>query len=183
MFNTTNGNGYTLANGAGGPLSLGTPSGASIAVTSGTHTISANVALAGSLGVNEASGGVLELSGSVSDGGAGLGLTLTGAGELVLSGTGSYGGPTAVDGGTMYLTNSTALPAGAALIVGAGGTFIFDPNAVFAGPASGNAAASPHGIGAVPEPGTLALLSVAGIVAAAAAWRRRKARQSVELRA
>ena len=61
-----------------------------------------------------------------------MGLTLTGNGELVLSGTGNYGGPTAVDGGTMYLTNSTALPTGTALIVGAGGTFIFDPSLAFA---------------------------------------------------
>jgi hypothetical protein len=92
---------------------------------------------------------------------------------LVLSGTGNYRGPTAVDGGTMYLTNSTALPAGTPLIVGAGGNFIFDPSQAFA-PVSGNATASPHGIGAVPEPGTLGLLGVAGIIVTAAAWRRRK---------
>jgi autotransporter-associated beta strand protein len=172
VFSTSNGNGYTLANGIGGPLSLGTPSAASVAVLSGTHKIAADIALAGNLGVNEAGGGVLELSGNVSDGGAGLGLTLTGNGELVLSGTGSYGGPTAVDGGTMYLTNSTALPAGSPLIVGAGGTFIFDPSQAFA-PVGGNAAASPHGIGAVPEPGTLALV-LAGLVVGFAVCRRRK---------
>ena len=107
-----NTNGYTLPNGSGGPLTLGTAGAASIAVLSGTHTISADVALAGNLAVNATGGGVLELCRQRDDGGAGYGLTLTGDGELVLSGTGNYGGPTAVDGGTMYLTNSTALPAG-----------------------------------------------------------------------
>ena len=63
----------------------------------------------------------------------------------------------------MYLTNSTALPAGDGLDRGAGGTFIFDPQRAFAGPASGNATASPHGIAAVPEPGTLALLAAGNV--------------------
>ena len=57
VFNTSNGNGYTLANGSGGPLTLGTPGAASIAVTSGTHTISADLALAGNLAVSATGGG------------------------------------------------------------------------------------------------------------------------------
>jgi hypothetical protein len=172
VFNTSNGNGYMLVNGTGGPLSLGAGGAASIAIVSGTHKISAELALAGKLTVSATSGGEVELAGNVYDGGAGYGLTLTGNGELILSGTGNYLGPTAIDGGTMYLTNSTALPTGNALIVGAGGNFIFDPSTAFA-PASGDPALSAHGVAEVPEPGTLALLGIAGLLAAAAACRRR----------
>ncbi len=107
-------------------------------------------------------------SGSLSGTG---GLTLSGPGTLVLAGTSSYFGGTDLEFGTLIVGNSGALPAGSSLTVGAGSTFIFDPN----GPAgSAMAAASPAGaVEAVPEPGSLALLSVAGIVTAAAAWRRR----------
>jgi autotransporter-associated beta strand protein len=174
VFN--NANAYTLSAGtvnSASTLTLGMSAGASVTVLSGTHFISAPVVLAGSLAVSTTGGGVLVLAGSVSDGGAGYGLTLSN-GELILSGTGSYGGPTTVDGGTMYLTSSTALPSGGALIVGAGGDFIFDPS-VTAGPAAGSLA-SPHGAGlvAVPEPSALALLALGALAAALAARRGKK---------
>jgi autotransporter-associated beta strand protein len=178
VFNSTGGNGYTLSQGTGGALTLGTPSGASIAVVSGTHTISAPIVLEGNLTVSATAGGALDLSGSVSDGGAHLGLTLSGNGALILSGTGSYTGGTTVAGGTLYLTNSTAILAGTSLTVGAGGTFDFDPSVTASpvqGVSAGVAAVSPAGgVAAVPEPGTLGLLAAAGILAVAAAGRRRR---------
>jgi hypothetical protein len=73
----------------------------------------------------------------------------------------------------MYVANSTALPGGTALIIGAGGTFIFDPNQAFA-PANGNATLSPNGRAAVPEPGTLALFAAGALAAMFGAWRRRR---------
>jgi hypothetical protein len=73
----------------------------------------------------------------------------------------------------MYLTNSTALPAGNVLIVGAGGNFTFDPNVSFA-PASGNSPVSPHSLAAVPEPGTLALLAAAALAAGLVVRARRQ---------
>ncbi len=106
-------------------------------------------------------------------------LSKTGGGELILSGSDSYSGGTDVEGGTLEITNPGAFPNGTSLVVGAGGTFVFDPSAA-ASPVTGlsddSPAASPAGltIAPVPEPGTLALLSVAGIAAAAAAWRRRR---------
>ena len=64
-----------------------------------------------------------------------------------------------------------------ALTVGTAGTVIFaDPpraGATILATESAEALQA-GGVAAVPEPGTLAPLSVAGIVAAAAVWRRRK---------
>ena len=67
VFDASGTNGYTLAQGTGGgALTLGTSAGASIAVVSGTHTISAPIVLAGSLAVSMSAGGSLDISGSVS---------------------------------------------------------------------------------------------------------------------
>ena len=56
------------------------------------------------------------------------GLIKAGAGAATLSGSNSYQGDTTIAGGTLDVTTAAALPAGTALAVGAGGTFIFgDP--------------------------------------------------------
>ncbi len=154
VFNVS-GSGYTLSQGTGGSLALGTAAGGSISVLGGTHTISAPVVLAGSLAVSTTGGGVLDLSGSVSEWTPGAGAIILNGGQLILSGSGSYTGGTTVNNGTLYLTNSTAIADGTSLTVGAGATFIFDPSVV-AAPASGDSpAASPAAVAAVPEPGTL----------------------------
>ena len=66
VFNVS-GSGYTLAQGTGGALTLGTTAGGSVSVLSGTHTISAPIVLAGGLAVNAAGTGALDLSGNVSE--------------------------------------------------------------------------------------------------------------------
>ena len=65
-------------------------------------------------------------AGGLSLGGA-AGLTKTGPGTVVLSGANTYTGPTTVVAGTLLVRNPAALPDGGGLVVGAGGTFIFDP--------------------------------------------------------
>ncbi len=86
----------------------------------------------------------------------------TGNGQLILSGTNDYSGGTTVISGTMCVTESSALPAGTRLIIGAGGVFIFDPTVAGAPPEDSSRTASPAaGVAAVPEPGALALLSAA----------------------
>ena len=110
--------------------------------------------------------------GAIDDGPTGkVTLVLEGSGTLVLCGTDTYTGGTFVDAGTLVLTQATALPAGESLTVGAGGTFVFDPSVAAAPVETARGAAA-----AVPEPGTLALLSMAGVVAAAALWWRRTRR-------
>ena len=172
--------GYTLAIGSdGGYLTMdntgGTAATAQIFVVSGSHTISAPVALAGALSIDPSVGTTLVISGTISEETAGAGsLLLDGPGTLVLGSTttntaNTYSGGTSVTAGTLIVMDSAALRDGSNLTVGAhAATF-------FAVPAAGAAAASSSpAVAAVPEPGTLALLTAAGIVAAAAARRRRR---------
>jgi hypothetical protein len=77
--------------------------------------------------------------------------------------------------GMLVIASSTALPPGANVSIGSFNESPVgvppEPGAVMAG---SPLAASPAGVAAVPEPGTLALLGVAGLLAAAAAWRKRR---------
>jgi len=160
VFDVSGSNGYTLSQGTGGALTLGTSAGASITVVGGTHTISAPITLAGSLAVSMSSGASLDLAGNVSqETGVAAALSLSGNGQLILSGTNNYTGGTTVDGGTLYATNSSALPEGSSLTIGAGGTFIFDPSVA----AAQSITASPASVAAVPEPGMLELLAAGGV--------------------
>jgi len=86
--------------------------------------------------------------------------------SLVLSGSNNYIGGTIVTAGTLIATNSSAIPNGTSLTVGAGGAFIFDPSQASASPAAA--------VIAVPEPGTLVLLTVAAIGMLGWVWRRRR---------
>jgi autotransporter-associated beta strand protein len=92
------------------------------------------------------------------------GLTLTSAsgGTLTLSGSNNYAGPTFVDGGTLVLASSAALPDGSSLIVGPGASSLFAPIV-----AASSLSAAPSNVAVVPEPGTLGLLLAAAILMSA----------------
>ena len=167
VFDASGTNGYTLSQGTGGALTLGTSAGASITVLSGTHTISAPLSLAGSAEVAPAAGTQLTISGNISENpvDSGFSVTLNAAGTLILSGINSYTGGTNVEVGVLYVTNFSALPNGTDLTVGADGVFIFDPSAAGAQ----SLAVSPRATNAdsavaVPEPGILGLLAAGGAV-------------------
>ena len=68
------------------------------------------------------------LSGALSGGTGKGGLTKIGAGTLTLGGPNSYQGGTVVSAGTLVIKHAAALPAGGALTVHAGATFVFDPS-------------------------------------------------------
>ena len=76
-----------------------------------------------------ASGSVLDLSGTISNGGSAGSLTMAGPGVLILSGTNAYTGTTTVNGGMLEVDGSIA--ASSAVFVNAGGmlsgTGIVDP--------------------------------------------------------
>jgi autotransporter-associated beta strand protein len=131
---------------------------AAVTVLSGTHSLDVPILLTSNLDVT--SDGILTLAGNIGDGGLVKGLTLDGSGVLVLSGTNSYGGGTAVDSGTLDVTNPDALPDGSGLTVGVNAASLFG-TAI-----SGSnlpLAVSSGAVASVPEPGTLATLAVAAI--------------------
>jgi fibronectin-binding autotransporter adhesin len=158
--------GYTLAPGSGGSLTLGTSAGGSITVLAGTHTISAPLVLAGSADVAPVAGTQLIIGGNIGATNGSQSLTLSDAGILELSGINTNSGGTNILAGTLVLDTSTALADGSSLTVGRGASSLFAP---VAGPAdtmySWSAAASAEVV-AVPEPGTLALLAVAALLVA-----------------
>ncbi|MCE9518501.1 MAG: autotransporter-associated beta strand repeat-containing protein, partial [Verrucomicrobia bacterium] len=88
------------------------PNGITLNNASGTHTISANIGLASSQTWTVATGGILLVSGTVSDFGGGYGLTKAGSGLLDIKGgaTPTYTGTTTITGGAI-LGNAT-LPSG-----------------------------------------------------------------------
>ena len=156
------------------PGSAGTAGTATVSVTGGTQTIGSSIVLGSSASFSLSGSGHMTVSGGIGDNQQNMPLALTGdgTGTLVLSGTNTYGGGTYVDAGTLIATNNAALLDGSSLIVGAGGTFIFDPTAsassLIAGPQ-----VRPAGVEAVPEPGTIVLL-LAAVITGAVVWRRRK---------
>ena len=153
---------------AGGPatvngmLELG-GFGANIGALTGAGTIDHSGSGSNTLtvGTGNANGA---LAGSIENTGGSLGLLKVGSGQLILAGNDTYSGATTVAGGTLYNTGPTSLPAYGALIVGAGGTFIFDPTVSVWGSAEpASAAHSAAAAAPVPEPGALALLVAAAL--------------------
>ena len=175
--------GYTILQGSGtSQLTLGSSgSSALVAVAGGNHTISAPILLGGNLAVNTTGGASLELSGDIQEA-ATSSLTLSGNGQLILSGSNSYTGGTTVNGGTLLIVDSDALPAGQSLSIGSGGTLIFDAGlAPSPGPSlladrTVTPGASPAAVAAVPEPGSFVLLAVAALVGAMASRRHGRCR-------
>src|SRR5205807_292170 len=90
---------------------------------SGTNTIDVPIILLSGSGTStifQAAGGTLVINGVVS--GTGIGLSKTGGGTLVLSGTNTYSGATTVSAGTLLVNGSLA--AGSAVTVSNSGTVL-----------------------------------------------------------
>jgi autotransporter-associated beta strand protein len=132
---------------------------ATVTVQSGMHTVATPVVIqSGNLDIAIFNGSSLAVSGDISDDGGQRSLTLDGDGSglLILSGSNTYGGGTIVHAGTLIAASAAALRDGTSLTVGEGASSLFAP--AVAGP---SLAASPAGVVAVPEPGTLMLLVAA----------------------
>ena len=85
------------------------------ASVSWTSSLNMDLTGAGGKSTIDTSGGSIGLSGNLSGSG---GLTKSGSGMLVLSGTNNYSGGTFVEAGELIATNSEALPDGSSLTVG-----------------------------------------------------------------
>ena len=113
----------TLTVMAGGTNGNTAGTGITVDAGSAAHTIGSNVALGSSQSwiVN---GSALTVSGTVSDGGHGYGLTKSGTGTLVLSASETYTGATAVNAGALEvdgsLSGSSAVTVGVATLSGTG---------------------------------------------------------------
>ncbi len=108
-------------------------------------------------------------SGTISDGSSTIELVKENTGTLELSGSNSYSGGTYVEGGTLIVTNAYGLADGSNLYVDTGDELSKFGTLVSAASPS----VSPGSVTAVPEPGTLVLLSAVA-VALCFARRRRK---------
>ena len=126
--------------GSGGTLDLANgANSATLTVTGGSDTIAAPVDLQSNTSVLPAAGSQLIISGDISGMGS---LTVDAPGTVVLAGTNSYSGGTNVLEGTLAVNTSTAISSGTSLVIGAGGTMIFDPT-LSANPAQAVAATTP----------------------------------------
>ena len=121
-----------------------------------------NAALLYNLVGNQTYGGAISGNGSLSK---------LGEGTLVLTGSNTYAGGTAIDAGTLTMNNGSALLDGTSLTVAAGGTFVFDPS-IAGSPVIASAASQ---INPVPEPGTLVLFGIAVFGAVVYLLQRRRA--------
>ena len=84
-------------------------SNATITVSAGSQTIDAPVVLGNNVNVTAAGGSGLTISGAIGQSGGSQALILSGSGSLTLSGNNNYGGGTTVNGGTLFVTASSAL--------------------------------------------------------------------------
>ncbi len=138
-----------VSGGSGGTSTLGAT------IHSGTAQFSGNVNLDQDLLLNAAAGGTVRLSGTISGSG---GLTTTGPGVLVLSGSNNFTGLTTVSAGKLILTSPHAIVDRADVIVGNASKFSTLAASGAAGPETGQESPSPAGT-PVPEPGAIALLA------------------------
>lgn len=103
VFNTT---GYTIATGTN-TLTLGSNGIDASGLSSGTTTISGNLALGANQTWNVGSGATLAASAIVS--GTGFGITKSGAGTVTLQGANTYTGATTINAGTVSFKGANAL--------------------------------------------------------------------------
>jgi fibronectin-binding autotransporter adhesin len=143
-------NGGTLANTSGGPLTLPNPMiwNGSFAVGGGNSYLgTGSVTVAGASRL-DVSGGTLWVSGAIA--GSGYGLAQAGSGLFLLTGSSTYAGPIAVDGGTLSVGNGGS---GAAIGITGGAALAANSTLLFNHSDSLNFASAISGPGSVVQTG------------------------------
>jgi autotransporter-associated beta strand protein len=137
-----------------------------IVVSGSGHTIDSTVAVAldSDVWINTAgSGDSLKIAGNMANGTAPHGLVKQGAGTLLLSGSNTYSGGTAVNDGTLVVASARSIADGSSLSIG-GDTWLFNSSS-----ASAPVELSTIAMTAVPEPGSCVSLAMGVLLAALAA--------------
>ncbi|MCS6273319.1 MAG: autotransporter domain-containing protein [Opitutus sp.] len=125
-----------------------------ILLSGGNHTL--NVLTGSTVGTEK-----LTFSGAIGDGGNALGITKTGAGNLVLSGNNTYTGATTVSAGSLAIGSAGSLASGNALTVGASGLATFANAGQTLGAVS-NANTTTNALNFSASTGTVTLASLSG---------------------
>ena len=96
--------GYTISAGMSGSLTFSNSGSTSLlTITSGSHSISAPIVLAGGLTVTPSLGATLDFSGLVSQSGGSQSVTVNGQGTLIYSGSNTFTGGTTINSGTLQI--------------------------------------------------------------------------------
>jgi fibronectin-binding autotransporter adhesin len=145
--------------------------------TGGLVDFMGNITLGGNgLTVTSGSGGGVEIDGQIAHGGVTSGaadtLNASGAGTLILTNSTNSFGELNVASGTVVVAAQGVLPQGSELVVGTGAANLFGIAAPSTAGISAPAASAE--VAAVPEPGSLILLAVAGLLITFRLSRRRK---------
>jgi autotransporter-associated beta strand protein len=189
-FNTSGTTGYTISPTGGSTLTLAnTATGTATISNSGDNTIAAPVVLGSNLSVTASTGGVLTIAETISDsGGTSNSLSVSGGGELILSGTDTYKGGTTVSGGTLAVTAASALSSSGLVTISAGGRLVLGSGSgigallTASSPiSSGEVALSAAGSGPATIEGTLGnMATLGGAPVSLARCRRRRRRRFLE---
>jgi autotransporter-associated beta strand protein len=131
-FSPTGGASYLVSSTLASGLTLSNTAGpATLVSNGGTNQIDVAITLASNLSVSASNGSTLTITGNIQGSGGTEGLTFSGGGELVLSGSNNYSGGTTVAGGTVIVTSKDGLANGSNLTIGTAGAFA--PIAAIAG--------------------------------------------------
>jgi fibronectin-binding autotransporter adhesin len=135
VINTTTG--FTISTGTGGTLNLrsGNLTRNDVGGTEAIQTISAGIVLGDPTGVAAYTGtwsiagsNSLNITGNIAEVGGSRGITKTGVGTLILSGTNSFSGGLTINAGTISISSDANLGASSGSLTFGGGTLAFTNN-------------------------------------------------------
>ncbi len=97
---------------------------AALSNSGGNHTINAPIVLGSNLNVTATTGSALTIAGGISESSPSTSLSVSGGGEVILSGTDTYTGGTNVSAATLAITSASALSSTGVVTIGGGGQLV-----------------------------------------------------------